>query len=75
MQKDSSSWAKNLGLFAVIISDLVGFTGLGVGVGYWAHSHWGAPIWVTLVSSVLGLCLAMYRVYLDAQKLNEDERK
>ena len=61
---------KNFGLFTVIIGDLVGCVGAGVGIGYFAMKKWNAPWWVLLLSSVTGLTVAMYRMYLASEKLN-----
>jgi hypothetical protein len=60
-------WIK-LGLLSAITVDLLGFTGAGVGLGYWAWSRWGAPWWVLLVFSLAGLAMAMYRLYLLSKK-------
>jgi hypothetical protein len=54
---------RSLGYFAVIVWEIVGFTGAGVGIGYYAFSHWGAPWWVLLMTSMGGLVVAMYRLY------------
>jgi tetrahydromethanopterin S-methyltransferase subunit D len=59
---------KKLGLFAVIIGDLVGFTGAGVALGYFAMTKWEAPWWVLLLSTSAGLCLAFYQLYKISQK-------
>lgn len=71
-------WARSLGLFSVIVSELVGFTGVGIGVGYWAWSRWGAPWWVLLLTSMAGLIGAFYRIYLFSmrvEKRNEEENE
>ena len=65
-------WGRNLGMFSVIISDLVGYTGIGVGIGYLAWKKWNAPWWVLLLSSLTGLALAMVRVYQVSQKASQD---
>lgn len=59
---------RSLGLFAVIVSDLVGCTGAGILLGYLAWSKWGAPWWVLLLSSMAGLVLAFYRLYLASKR-------
>jgi len=56
-------------MFSVIVTDLVGYTGAGIAVGYFAWKKWGAPWWVLLLCSVAGLVLAMYRVYQVSQKV------
>ena len=64
---------RSLGLFAVIVSDLVGCTGAGILIGYWAWSKWGAPWWVLLLTSMAGLVLAFYRLYLASKRDFESE--
>ena len=59
---------RKFGLFAVIIGDLVGFTGAGVALGFWAWSKWGAPWWVMLLSSLFGMSCAFYKIYRMSQK-------
>jgi F0F1-type ATP synthase assembly protein I len=61
-------WARSLGLFSVIIADLVGYTGAGVGIGYLAWKKLGAPSWVLVVTSLAGLSLAMFRLYQRSSK-------
>jgi hypothetical protein len=66
MPKDA--WVKGLGLFSVIVGDLLGFTGAGVGIGYWAWKKWGAPWWVLLLTTTAGLGLAMWQMYRVSQR-------
>jgi F0F1-type ATP synthase assembly protein I len=54
---------RQIGLLTVIVSDLIGYTGVGIGIGYLAWSKWNAPWWVLVATSIAGLCLAFYRVY------------
>ncbi len=69
------TWVKNLGLFGAILGDLIGFTGAGVGIGYWAWKKWGAPWWVPLLSSMAGLTVAMWRLYrMSIITQKEDEK-
>jgi hypothetical protein len=64
MEKDdASSWMRSLGYFSIIVGDIAGYTGAGVGIGYLAWKKWGAPWWVLLLTSVTGLTLAFYRLY------------
>jgi hypothetical protein len=65
--KDDNKLRK-LGLFTVIVGDLMGYTGAGIGIGYLAWTKWGAPWWVLLLTSVAGLVLAFYQVYQVSQK-------
>ena len=59
---------KKAGLLSVIVADLLGYSGAGVGLGYLAMTKLGAPWWVLLLLSMAGLSLAMYRVYQISQK-------
>ena len=70
-QPEESPW-KTLGRFGVIISDLVGFTGAGIGIGYLASKKWGAPPWVIMITALGGLVVAFYRIYL---LFNQDGQK
>lgn len=63
-----SQGLKKLGLFAVIIGDLVGCTGAGVALGYFAWTKLQAPWWVLLLSTSAGLILAFYQLYKISQK-------
>jgi F0F1-type ATP synthase assembly protein I len=62
--EQKSSWAKSLGLFAVILSEFAGAMAVGVLAGLGAQKYWGAPGWTIILTSFLGFCLGMYRVYL-----------
>lgn len=66
-----SSWLKKLGLFGVIVADLLGLTGAGIGLGYLVWNKLGFPWWSLLVTSGAGLALAMYRLF----KLTEKDLK
>ncbi|MEK6579585.1 MAG: hypothetical protein AABZ55_10200 [Bdellovibrionota bacterium] len=57
------NWMKSLGLFSIIIGDLIGFTGAGIGVGYLAMKKLEMPGWVLLFTSITGLGVAMFRLY------------
>ncbi len=61
---DQGGQLRQIGLLTVIVSELIGFTGAGVGLGYLAWSKWNAPWWVLVITSMAGLFLAFYRVYL-----------
>ncbi|MFL5815226.1 MAG: hypothetical protein ACJ763_16735 [Bdellovibrionia bacterium] len=72
--EDRKNWIRSLGLFSYIITDLLVCTGLGIGSGYWAWKHWGAPFLIIILTSMIGLCLAFYRLYR-ASQLGDDNRK
>jgi F0F1-type ATP synthase assembly protein I len=67
---ENETWVKSLGIFAVILGDLIGCTGAGVGIGYWAWKKWSAPWWVLLLTTMAGLTLAMWRLYRITQNEN-----
>lgn len=58
-----ASQLRKFGLFGIILGDLVGFTGAGIALGYFAWSKWGAPWWVLLLTSLSGLSFSFYRLY------------
>lgn len=68
---DTKAWVKSLGLFSAILADLIGFTGVGIGAGYWAWKKWNAPWWVILVTTLSGLTVAFWRMYLLSMKNEE----
>ncbi|NBU20568.1 hypothetical protein EBS43_03995 [bacterium] len=59
---------KKLGLLTVIVGDLLGYTGAGVGLGYLAWQKLKLPWWVLLVSTLAGLFLAFFRIYEISKK-------
>jgi hypothetical protein len=65
--RDDNPWRK-LGLFGVIVADLVGCTGAGFALGYWGNLHWGFPGWIVPVCTLVGLCLAMVHLYFLSKK-------
>ena len=67
--QERAEWVRSLGLFTAIIVELLGCTGAGVGLGYLAWKKAGAPWWVLVLTSVAGLALAMYRMYLMSTKV------
>lgn len=65
---DRAVWIRNLGLFSLIVSDLLISTLVGVGLGYWAWKKLGAPWWILLLASLAGLSVAFYRLYLFSKR-------
>ena len=59
---------RKLGIFAVIVTDLVAYSGIGIALGYFATKKWGAPWWVILVTSGAGMALAFYKIYQLSKK-------
>jgi hypothetical protein len=68
-KEDEDLGWKKLGLFTVIVSELVGFSGAGIGIGYLAWTKLEAPVWVMILSSSAGLGIAFYRVYQISKKV------
>ena len=62
-------WADALGLMASISADLLGYTGIGVGLGYLLWKKASMPWWVLLIFSLGGMSFGMYRLYRRSQKL------
>lgn len=60
---DRPDWVRDLGLLAVIVSEITAATGVGLGIGYFLWNRQGWPWWVLLLGGILGLALAMFRVY------------
>lgn len=60
--EEDRNWVKTLGLFSLIITDLIATTALGVGGGYLLTQYLGAPQWVLMLTSLIGLILAFYRL-------------
>ena len=65
--EQKAAWVKNLGLFSAIVGDMIGCTGAGVGLGYFAMKKWNAPWWVLFITTTAGLVLAMVRLYRISQ--------
>lgn len=61
--EDHSEIWKNLGLFSVIITELLGYTGAGIALGYWAWAKLGAPAWALPLAGLAGLILAFYQIF------------
>jgi F0F1-type ATP synthase assembly protein I len=71
MKNDDSNGMRSLGYFSVVLGDLIGFTGAGVGLGFLAWKKLGAPQWVILPTSLVGLTLAFYQLYRRMLKDNQ----
>ena len=62
-RESQPTWARQLGLFGVIVTSLLGYTSVGIGLGYWAWIKLGFPFWILILTSSGSLALAMYRIY------------
>ena len=67
-QESPNTWVRKVGLLGVIVVDLLGYSGAGIGIGYLLWKKLGMPWWVLLLTSMAGLSLAMYRLYRMAEK-------
>ena len=54
---------RDFALFGLIVSDLLGYTGAGIVIGWWLWKKLGFPFWVILLTSGVGLTGAMMRIY------------
>jgi hypothetical protein len=54
---------RDFALFGLIVSDLLGYTGAGIAIGWWLWKKQGFPIWVLVLTSSVGLTGAMLRIY------------
>lgn len=61
--KPQKPWARSLGLFGVIVTDLVGYTTAGAGLGYLAHIHLGVPKGWMIITTLLGFSAALWQLY------------
>jgi hypothetical protein len=65
-------WLKTLGLFSQIVSDLVVTIGIGLGLGYLAWKKWNAPRWVPLLTGLVSIVVAFYRLIQLAEKRTDE---
>jgi F0F1-type ATP synthase assembly protein I len=65
---DRKDWAKGLALVSIIAAELLGYTGAGIGIGYWLWKKAGFPWWTILIFSSAGLVLAFYQLYQISKK-------
>jgi hypothetical protein len=61
-------WARSLGLFTVIVSELLGLTGAGVAAGYLGWKKLGLPGWFAPLMALAGFGLAIMQVYRVSKK-------
>ena len=65
---DRNPILRDFALFGLIVSDLLGYTGAGLAIGWWLWKKQGAP-WVVLpILAIAGLGLAMFRIYKRSPK-------
>ena len=57
-----------IGVFWSVLATLIGYAGGGAGIGYLVWFYGGASKAVLLVFGTAGFALAIYRIYLIAEK-------
>ena len=68
-QKDSDrAWVRQLGLFGVIVSEVVASVGVGAVLGYLIRKYLHIGTWVIGITVMAGFGLAMIRIYKMTQK-------
>lgn len=55
-------------MFSVITADLLGYTGAGLGLGYWLCKKLDWTLWVVPALGMVGLAFAFYRIYEFSKK-------
>lgn len=65
----SPEWLRALGVFGLIIADLVGFSCAGVGLGWTLYRYLGLPRLGIPVLGLLGLVLAFVQIQRVAKRL------
>ena len=75
-QNDNGSWTeivKYLGLFQIIVIELVVAPALGLGIGYLLVRYLHFPQFVLLIFGLLFAGIGIYRVYQISEKMLEDK--
>lgn len=54
---------RDFAIFGLAATEILVFTGAGIGLGYLAWTRWGFPWWIILVTSLSGLTLAMIQLW------------
>jgi F0F1-type ATP synthase assembly protein I len=63
---------KDLAMLSVVTTEVVVLTGLGLGLGWWLTEKHGFPSWTLAVTTVLGLAVAVYRIYVRGRQAGKD---
>lgn len=63
------------GIFLALGFELLVYCLVGVGLGYWMMTRWGASMFWALILGLAGLGVGMYRVYLIQKRLTGKEGK
>jgi hypothetical protein len=70
--QDKKEWMKGLALLTWVSWEVIAWSGLGTGLGYFAARALGAPTWISLLTGLAGLALAFWRIYKASTKLGGD---
>ena len=66
--ESNESWAKGLGLFGVILGDVIGLPLAGALIGYGFWKKMGAPWLIMPALGLVGMTFAFYRLYQMSKK-------
>lgn len=71
-QNSRPAWVKDLSLFGVIVTDVLGYSGAGLALGYFAWKKLGFPGWTAGITAMIGLGLAFWKIYRLSQLGNKN---
>ena len=61
--------AQQFGVFGLIVTQFLGYSGAGMGLGYVLWKRIGLPWWTMALFGFAGLALAVYRIVLYQKRL------
>ena len=64
---------RQLGLFSIIVGEVIAGTELGLGLTYWAVSRWGWPGWTMPVGAMAGLVGAFLQIVQQVRRTEKDK--
>lgn len=64
-------WMRNLSIFAMITTEIFGFTGGGMLIGYLGMKYLGLSRWIMIITIFTGLAVAMVRIFQVVKKVSE----
>lgn len=70
---DRREWVRGLALLAWISWEVLGWSAIGVGMGYLGHRMLGTPEWAMVLTGAMGLAVAFWRIYKASQQLGSPE--
>ena len=66
---EDRSWVKSLALLSTVVTDIVGCTAAGAGLGWFLNTRLGWPSFLIVLFAMAGLGVAFYHIYLVSQRL------